>query len=407
MAKYNYDKKLLKGLGTGAFLHQVETRNKAIAAAPDTIPSSIFNANILAKRLHPAVQHCVIASVTDHGDAKSFVLTPDADKGTTELAFFRASQYVSVTLNIDGALVHKPYTIRSGPADALGTENTSYTLTIKRTNPAYASAYILDNWKAGDKVDISGPLGDFYYQGLRDAKHVVAVAGGSGITPFYSMADAIVNGQEDFTLTILYGSRTADGILLKDEIEALAAKSAGRVKVVHVLSDEEREGYEYGFVTAELIKKYAGEGDYSVLMCGPKAMYTFCEGECKKLGLPKRRYRAEMSGDYMGVVDNADYPKEQIGREYSLTVLIHGEATRLKCQAGESLLWAMERAGINAPSHCRSGECGWCHSRLVSGEVYVPAEVDGRRVADKKFGWIHPCVSYPLSDITLEVFPTA
>ena len=177
--------------------------------------------------------------------------------------------------------------------------------------------------------------------------------------------------------------------------------------MVHVLSDEEREGYEHGFVTAELIKKYAGEGDYSVLMCGPKAMYTFCEGECKKLGLPKRRYRAEMSGDYMGVVDNADYPKEQIGREYSLTVLIHGEATRLKCQAGESLLWAMERAGINAPSHCRSGECGWCHSRLVSGEVYVPAEVDGRRVADKKFGWIHPCVSYPLSDITLEVFPTA
>ena len=142
MAKYNYDKKLLKGLGTGAFLHQVETRNKAIAAAPDTIPSSIFNANILAKRLHPAVQHCVVASVTDHGDAKSFVLTPDAAKGTSELAFFRASQYVSVTLNIDGALVHKPYTIRSGPADALGTENTSYTLTIKRTNPALSLIHI-------------------------------------------------------------------------------------------------------------------------------------------------------------------------------------------------------------------------------------------------------------------------
>ena len=183
--KYNYDKKLLKGLGTGPFMHQVETRNKAIAAAPDTIPSSIFNANVLAKRLHPAVQHCTIASVTDHGDARSYVLTPDAERGTNEMAFFRASQYVSVTLNIDGALVHKPYTIRSGPADALGTENTSYTLTIKRTNPAYASAYILDNWKQGDKVDISGPLGDFYYQGLRDAGHVVAIAGGSNITPFY------------------------------------------------------------------------------------------------------------------------------------------------------------------------------------------------------------------------------
>ena len=84
--------------------------------------------------------------------------------------------------------------------------------------------------------------------------------------------------------------------------------------MVHVLSDEEREGYEHGFVTAELIKKYAGEGEYSVLMCGPKAMYDFCVGECKKLGLPKRLYRAEMSGDYMGAVNNADYPKDQIGR---------------------------------------------------------------------------------------------
>ena len=55
MAKYNYDKSLLKGVSTGPFLHQVKTRNEAIAAAPDTIPSSVFNANVLARRLHPAV----------------------------------------------------------------------------------------------------------------------------------------------------------------------------------------------------------------------------------------------------------------------------------------------------------------------------------------------------------------
>ena len=90
--------------------------------------------------------------------------------------------------------------------------------------------------------------------------------------------------------------------------------------MVHVLSDEEKEGYEHGFLTAELIQKYAPEGDYSVFMCGPKAMYRFCEGECKKLGLPKRRYRMEMSGDYMGAVNNPDYPKDQIGKSYMLTV---------------------------------------------------------------------------------------
>ncbi|MFR3364768.1 MAG: 2Fe-2S iron-sulfur cluster-binding protein [Christensenellales bacterium] len=50
----------------------------------------------------------------------------------------------------------------------------------------------------------------------------------------------------------------------------------------------------------------------------------------------------------------------------------------------------MEQAGIKAPSRCRSGQCGWCHSRLVSGEVFIPDEADGRREADKKFGWDTP-----------------
>ena len=406
MGKYNYSRKGLKGLTPFPFLGEVKTRVKAIQAAPDTIPQSVYNANILAKSLHPAVQHVKIAKVEDHGGAKSFTLVPDKARGTEKMAYFRASQYVSVSLNIDGAPVNKPYTIRSNPKDALGSGDTSYTLTIKLTDPAYASAHILSTWKEGDQVDISGPLGDFYYQNLRDAKQVVAIAGGSGITPFYSMAAAIADGIEDFYLTILYGSRTAGGILLKDEIEAVAARSKGRVKVVHVLSHEEKEGFEHGFITAELIQKYAPQGDYSVFMCGPKAMYTFEEGEMKKLGLPKRRYRMEMSGDYLGAAQNADFPGGKKGKVFTLTVDIRGEKQTIPCKAEESLLWAMEQAGIKAPSHCRSGECGWCHSRLVSGDVYIPEDADGRRMADKKFGWIHPCCSFPLSDIELAIYPT-
>lgn len=164
--------------------------------------------------------------------------------------------------------------------------------------------------------------------------------------------------------------------------------------------------YEHGFIDAGLIRKYAPDGEYSVFMCGPKAMYTFGEAECKKLGLPKRRYRMEMSGDYMNAGQNPNYPKDQIGSVYSLTVDIRGEKTVVPCKADESLLWAMERAGIKAPSHCRSGECSWCHSKLLSGQVYIPSDADGRRLADKKFGWIHPCVSYPLSNVTLCVYPT-
>lgn len=108
MAKYQYDKKALKGLTPFPFLGEVKTRTAAIEAAPATLPKSIYNPNILAQRLHPAVQHCVIEKIEDHGDAKSFTLVPDPENGTKEMAYFRASQYVSVALNIEGALVHKP-----------------------------------------------------------------------------------------------------------------------------------------------------------------------------------------------------------------------------------------------------------------------------------------------------------
>ena len=238
MAKYNYDKSALKGLGVGAFLGEVKLREQHIAAASDEMPQSIFNANILAKKLHPAKQFVKVAQVIDHGDAKSFVLVPDPARGTEEMAYFRAGQYISVELALGNAMLWKPYSIRSGPADAL---KGSYTVTVRRSNGGYASEYILNNWTEGAEAVISGPQGDFYYQRLRDAKHVVAMAGGSGITPFHSMACAIADGIEDFDLTILYGNRTRDSILLREELDAVAARSNGRVKIVHVLSDEEVE----------------------------------------------------------------------------------------------------------------------------------------------------------------------
>lgn len=395
--KYSYDRAPIRKIPLSGFLSMVSVRNKRIAAAQDSPPVSEYNANRLAKSLHPEAQYAKIARVDEHRDAKSFTLVPDEARGTKSLAFFRASQYVSVSLNIGGAVLSKPYTIRSGPGSALGEDGTSYVLTIKRTEPGYASKWILENWKEGDAVELSGPLGDFYYDRIRDAKTVVALAGGSGITPFFSMAEAIADGIEDFELTILYGSRTAEGILLREELDAVAARSGGRVKVVHVLSDEEREGYEHGFLTAELVRKYAPEGDYSVFMCGPQAMYDYEERELQKLSLPRRRIRRELSGDCI--------MSEPAKVKYKLTLDIHGYRRTIDCLANESLEWAIERAGIKAPTHCRSGECGWCHARLVSGEVFVPERADGRRGADLKFGWLHPCASFPRSDVELEIFP--
>ena len=68
-----------------------------------------------------------------------------------------------------------------------------------------------------------------------------------------SFAKAIAEGDEDFNLILLYGSNTEKDILFKEEFDELE-KMTDKVKEVHVLSDEEKAGYEHGFVTADLIK---------------------------------------------------------------------------------------------------------------------------------------------------------
>ena len=91
--------------------------------------------------------------------------------------------------------------------------------------------------------------------------------------------------------------------------------------------------------------------------------------------------------------------------EYKITVRIAGNEQTITGPADTTILRSLEANGILAPAHCRSGECGWCHSKLISGEVYTPKSVDGRREADYLYGYIHPCCAFPISDVTIEVPP--
>ncbi len=75
----------------------------------------------------------------------------------------------------------------------------------------------------------------------------------------------------------------------------------------------------------------------------------------------------------------------------------------VRAAAEETILAALERAGLAPDSQCRSGECGLCRSHLVSGEVFIKPEDDGRREADRRFGFIHPCATYPLSDLEIRL----
>ena len=171
---------------------------------------------------------------------------------------------------------------------------------------------------------------------------------------------------------------------------------------MNVFSHEQREGYEHGFITADLIRKYAPEGAYSLFVCGPQVMRKFVDKEIETLGLRKKFIRNELFGEYFGPGKEEDYPKD-VAPAFKVTVRIAGTEKTITAPSDVSLLRSLEAAGIAAPSHCRSGECGWCRSKLVSGQFFTPAENEGRRHSDIVNDYIHPCCTFPLSDMVVEV----
>ena len=395
-ANCNYKVQLIGALDMLKFKNMPKVREAAIQAAPSTPLPKTLTTNEKAKLRHPEKQSVVVSEIRQNGpDAKTIVLKTEDG---TALAPYRAGQYVSVSVPIGNTVTTRSYSLCGSPAWAKRGE---YNITVKRDDAGFVSPWIQDNWQVGQKVTISGPQGHLYYERIRDAKKVVALAGGSGITPFMGMAYALRDGLEDFDLTILFGSRTEDAIIYKKELDEVCA-ACDKVHVIHVLSDEEKPGYEHGFITAELIKKYGGE-EYSIFMCGPQAMYNFLDNEIAKLGLRRKFVRREMFGMIKDPWNQPDYPAEIRGKTFNLKIVQCGREYNVPVSADEPIIVAAERAGIAVPSRCRSGECGWCRSKLVSGKVYIPEKTDGRRRADVEFNYIHPCSSFAMSDIVLDV----
>ena len=379
------------------FKNMAKTREQAIQAAPAKEVSGTFPINENAKAFRPESQLMVIDEVIDRGaaGAKTFVLRRKDGK---HAGLVRAGQYVCVSLNIDGTATTRPYSVCSSPEQL---KEGKLAITVKTNPGGFAADWILANWKQGDEVKVSGGEGFMYYEALRDGKNVVALAGGVGITPYLAMAQAIRDGIEDFNLTVIFNSRTEDSILFKQEFDEICA-ATDKVKIVHVLSREEKEGYEHGHITAEIIAKYAPE-TYSVYICGPENMYKAALEEVRKLGVKERNIRHEAMGVTKAVWEQPGYPADCRDKSFALKVIRGAYTYDIPAAANEPVLVAIERAGIKAPSRCRAGECGWCRSKLVSGEVFVPADAEYRRWGDKEYGYIHPCCSFPVSDLVIEL----
>ena len=351
-------------------------REKLAEGSAEKIPAT-YRVNETARILHPGYQSAKLVKIIPNtADTKTYEFE------TERPFYFRAGQYMTLGATIDGSVVSRPYAASSAPKAAL---EKRVAFTIKKCG--FFSGYMFDNAKVGDTFTVGDPTGDFCYEPVKDASHIVAIAGGSGITPFYSMAQAITDGTIDVKLTIFYGAKTEEDLIFKTELDAL---KSDKIKVIYVLSNEKKAGYESGFIGAEIIEKYVS-GDFTVMMCGPQAMYAFLDKELTKFNLPLRRIKKEANTVGMRDVKEA---------HYKITVKIGFNTYTVDADSRETVLTALERAGLNVPAKCRAGVCGFCHAKLISGKFTILG-ADKRRLADSKFGYFHPCCSYPDSDMEM------
>lgn len=383
-----------------AFKHLVPNRKKAIATqAAEPCKEPLVNG--LARQLHPTGQQLLITKVTEETPStKTFRLEPDIAGGTVALAPFRAGQYLSIRVPIGGISVRRPYTIASSPVDA---RNGFYEITVKRSKGGLVSDYILNNWRPGTSIACSGPEGHFYYDELRDTLQVVGIAGGCGITPFRAMVKDFLENQISGSFMLLYGSTCTEEIIYHDELGQLAAQSQGRFQVIHVISEKGPviAGRETGYISADIIKKYVNIEQSTFFICGPPAMVDYMEPELRKARIAEGKIRWEASGDLKNILQLEEYASVNPDAIFRIRVTMGGETRIIAARAVETILVALEKAGLSPPNRCRSGECGFCRSFLASGNVFTPTIYDKRRAADGLYGYIHPCISYPLSDLEI------
>lgn len=208
------------------------------------------------------------------------------------------SSYVLTKAEIDGKNVIRPYT----PIHQ--DENGTLQLLVK-VYPNGNMSKKFGELKVGDTLDIKGPLPKFKYEANK-YKQIGMIAGGTGITPMLQVVEEIAKNPADKTeVTILFANQTPADILLKEEIDALAAKHKN-IKAIYTV-DQAKDGFNghVGFLNEQLIKSYmpAPTNDNMVFVCGPPGMMAAISGS---------KAPDYTQGEVSGVLKNLGYSKDNV-----------------------------------------------------------------------------------------------
>jgi 3-ketosteroid 9alpha-monooxygenase subunit B len=329
----------------------------------------------------------VARTIAETHDAISIVL--DVPAPLKEIFRYRAGQFLTFKMPWQGRVLVRSYSLSSSPE-----VDREHKVTVKRVELGRISNWMNDAVRAGSALMVVPPAGLFVLD-PNARRDLMLFSGGSGITPCISLIkSALATTQR--RMRLVYANRDAGSIIFAAELASLRERHPDRLEVIHSL-DAER-----GFLSeADVAAEVGHELDRDFYLCGPAAFMDTVERALRGRGVARERIHIER---FISPPDHdaapAPDPAEVAPR--SITLVIDGQAREVPYEAGERVLHAARRAGLEPPFSCEEGYCSCCMAKLVSGKV-VMASNDCLTPDLLAEGWVLTCQSRCVSeDVRIE-----
>lgn len=205
----------------------------------------------------------------------------------------RAGQHLDVRLTAaDGYQAQRSYSIASAPEEGIA-------ITVERLEDGEVSPYLVEELRAGDQLELRGPIGGYFVWEATRGGPVLLVAGGSGVVPLMAMIRHRVLAGSDAPMRLLYSSRTLDEVIYRDELDRLAARQDG-IEVFHTLTREQPGGWT-GYarrIDADLLREVAWpESEQAeVFVCGSTGFVETAADALVELGYDAGSIKTERFG---------------------------------------------------------------------------------------------------------------
>ncbi|MEO6623815.1 MAG: 1,2-phenylacetyl-CoA epoxidase subunit PaaE [Burkholderiaceae bacterium] len=316
-----------------------------------------------------------------------------------EFAFVQG-QYLTLRTQLDGAEVRRSYSICSAVQDQ------RLRVAIKRVADGQFSNWAAEHLVPGVVVDVLPPQGQFHVPlEPQSARHVVAFACGSGITPVLSIVKSTLLAEPLGNVTLVYGNRSAGNVMFKEELEDLKDRFLGRLNLVWIMSRESQDiplfnGHIDYDKCKDLLQHWiAPAGIDTAFICGPQDMMLSVSKALQESGVDKARIHIELFGTPVDLnVPRKPRNTVQGAAECHVEVVLDGTRRTFSMPKNkDSVVNAGLLAGLEMPFSCKGGVCSTCRALVVEGEVDMDINfaLEDYEVAR---GFVLCCQSYPVSD---------